>query len=59
MPVPLPPTPALPVTPTTPQQRLQNLHQSPKAASVTPNATSKTYGDPDPTFGSTLTGFYG
>src|SRR5439155_1907565 len=28
-----------------------------KAASVTPNAASKTYGDPDPAFTGTLTGF--
>ncbi|MFN8458291.1 MAG: MBG domain-containing protein [Anaerolineae bacterium] len=28
-----------------------------KAASVTPNATNKTCGDPDPTFTGTLSGF--
>ena len=30
---------------------------NPKAASVTPNAANKTYGDPDPVFTGTLTGF--
>jgi uncharacterized repeat protein (TIGR01451 family) len=30
---------------------------TPKPASVTPNAASKTYGDPDPTFAGSLSGF--
>jgi len=34
-----------------------NLTITPKAASVTPNAASKTYGDADPTFSGTLSGF--
>ena len=29
----------------------------PKAASVTPNAANKTYGDPDPVLSGTLSGF--
>src|SRR5262249_46369761 len=34
-----------------------NFTINPKAASVTPNAASKTYGDADPAFTGTLTGF--
>ena len=34
-----------------------NFTIDPKAASVTPNAASKTYGDADPAFTGTLTGF--
>src|SRR4029079_8610740 len=34
-----------------------NFAIDPKTASVTPNAASKTYGDPDPAFSGTLTGF--
>jgi len=34
-----------------------SLTINPKGASVTPNAASKTYGDADPTFTGTLTGF--